>query len=215
MGTSVGERIRKRRKELGFTADYVAKQLGKNRATIYRYESDEIEDMSINVIANLARVLKVSPSYLMGWTDIKEDVRAVSEYDYYPVSISAGLPIATCPVQENDIEKILIPDSIMGKWAGNKDVFIMRVNGESMNRIIPHNSLIAVKKVELSQLKNGDIVVYSDSYDYAVKRFYLYENKVIFRPDSTDLSFTDYVSSKDNPNLVIHGKVVLYIVELD
>ncbi|MDI5788751.1 S24 family peptidase [Bacillus licheniformis] len=47
----------------------------------------------------------------------------------------------------------------------------MRINGDSMNRIMPHDSLIAVRPVPLSNLRDGDIVVYSDGGDYAVKRF--------------------------------------------
>ena len=66
---SVGKRIKERRKELGMTVDEVASKLGKNRATIYRYESDEIENLPITVLEPLAKILNVSPSYLMGWDD--------------------------------------------------------------------------------------------------------------------------------------------------
>jgi len=45
----IGDRINKRRKELKLSADQSADQLGellgKNRATIYRYESSEIENI--------------------------------------------------------------------------------------------------------------------------------------------------------------------------
>lgn len=40
---TVGDKIKKKRIELGLSVDEVAKALGKNRATIYRYESHEIE----------------------------------------------------------------------------------------------------------------------------------------------------------------------------
>ena len=40
---TTGERIRTRRKQLGMSVDDLAAKLGKNRATIYRYESDAIE----------------------------------------------------------------------------------------------------------------------------------------------------------------------------
>lgn len=213
---SIGERIKNRRKELKLSVDEVAKKLGKNRATIYRYESDEIEDMPISVIADLAKILDVDPGFLMGWTDLKEDLTATSEYTYIPTSISAGTPMATESITEQDVEKITIPDTIIGKWAGHKDIFIMRVNGDSMNKVFPHNSLIAVKEVELSQLKNGDIVVYSNNHDYAVKRFYRYDDELIFRPDSTDLRFSETrIKIDEAENIRIHGKVVLYIVVLD
>ncbi|GAA0230317.1 helix-turn-helix domain-containing protein [Metaclostridioides mangenotii] len=64
---SIGERIKKRRKELGISVDDIAKKLNKNRATIYRYESDEIENLSINVLEPLAKALKTTPAHLMGW----------------------------------------------------------------------------------------------------------------------------------------------------
>jgi len=211
---TIGERIKRRRKELKLSVDYVAKKLGKNRATVYRYESDEIEDMSINVVGEIAKVLKVDPGYLMGWKETKDNFTIKSDYPIY--AISAGVPIAFEAIAEYDAEKISIPDNIMGKHAGNKNIFIMRTNGESMNRVIPDQSLIAVKPVELSQLKNNDIVVYNYDGEYAVKRFYRQENKVIFRPDSNDMTFTDLVIDiNDCLDLKIKGKVVLYIVELD
>lgn len=137
-----------------------------------------------------------------------------NDYPFYPVSVSAGLPLEVDAITE--AETISIPDVVMGKWAGNKDIYIMHVNGDSMNCVMPHNSLIAVKRVELSELNNGDIVVYSDDYEYAVKRFYKDGDRLIFRPDSTDQRFTDHIITTDNmSNLNIYGKVVLYIVELD
>lgn len=66
---SVGQRIKLRRKELDLTVEEVAAKLGKNKATVYRYESDEIENLPITVIEPLAEILNVSPSYLMGWDE--------------------------------------------------------------------------------------------------------------------------------------------------
>ena len=40
---TTGGKIRTRRKQLGMSVDELAKKVGKNRATIYRYESDAIE----------------------------------------------------------------------------------------------------------------------------------------------------------------------------
>lgn len=66
MSTS-GERIKERRKALGLSADDLATRIGKDRATIFRYEKGEIENMPLAVIYNLAEALHVSPGYLMGW----------------------------------------------------------------------------------------------------------------------------------------------------
>lgn len=59
---SIGKRISDRRKELGLSVDDVARMLGKNRATIYRYESDEIENLPLSILEPLAKVLRVTPS---------------------------------------------------------------------------------------------------------------------------------------------------------
>jgi transcriptional regulator with XRE-family HTH domain len=65
----VGDRIRARRQELDLSVDEVAAKLKINRATIYRYESSEIENFSIAVLEPLARILKTTPAYLMGWDE--------------------------------------------------------------------------------------------------------------------------------------------------
>lgn len=69
---SIGKRIKSRRCELGLTVDELAAKLNKNRATIYRYESDEIENLPISVLEPLAEVLKTTPAYLMGWNEKDE-----------------------------------------------------------------------------------------------------------------------------------------------
>ncbi len=72
--TTIGDRIKQRRKELGLSVDDIAEKLDKNRATIYRYESDYIENLPITIINPLADVLKTTPAYLMGWNDIAETI---------------------------------------------------------------------------------------------------------------------------------------------
>ena len=87
---TVGERIRHRRKQLGLSVDDIAKRLGKDRATIYRYESDEIENLPINILEPLAEILRVSPAYLMGWED---DVICKTKKVPMLGEIAAGEPI--------------------------------------------------------------------------------------------------------------------------
>src|SRR5690625_975329 len=204
---SIGKRIRDRRKELKYSADHVAEKLGKNRATVYRYESDEIENMSIDVISSLSKVLETSPGYLMGWTDAKEDLDTAHEYLYFDTAISAGLPNNIEGLTEKDVDKIKIPDIVMGKWSGQQDIYITRITGDSMNNVMKDGSLIVVKPVEIEQLKDGDVVVYKYDNDYAVKRFFSDQDRVIFKPDSNDPTFTDLVISRDCENdLKIKGK---------
>lgn len=213
---NIGERIKEVREERNKTLLDVATFLGVTEATVQRYESGNIKNLKLDTISKIATYLKVDPGYLMGWKDTKENIVIKSQYNFFPTSISAGLPLDIDVITENNVEKISIPDVIMGKWAGNKDVFITHINGDSMNCVIPDKSMIAVKKVELNELKNGDIVVFSHNHEYGIKRFFKFDDKLIFKPDSTDMSFTDYEIKSDNiDDLQIHGRVILYIVELD
>lgn len=63
----VRERIRARRKELGLSAEAVAELVGVSPATIYRYESADILNMGIDKIEPIAKALKTTPAYIMGW----------------------------------------------------------------------------------------------------------------------------------------------------
>ena len=65
----VYERIKALRKERGLTAEQVAEAIGVSRATIYRYETKDIENMPITVLEPLAEILRCSPGYLMGWEE--------------------------------------------------------------------------------------------------------------------------------------------------
>lgn len=74
-----GERIKALRKARGLTVDQLAAKLGKNRATIYRYESNEIENMPLSVLRPLSMVLRTTPEYIMGWSEEPEG----KKYDFF------------------------------------------------------------------------------------------------------------------------------------
>ena len=70
---TIGERIKQRRMELGLSVDEVAEKLGKDRATVYRYESNEIENLPVGTLEPLAKILETTPAQLMGWDDKEQD----------------------------------------------------------------------------------------------------------------------------------------------
>lgn len=59
--------LKNRRLELGLTMREVAASLGVSEATISRYESGDIHNMGIDKLQALAKVLRCSPVYLMGF----------------------------------------------------------------------------------------------------------------------------------------------------
>ena len=63
---TIGERIKKIRKEKNISVDYLAKELGVSKTTIYRYEDSTIEKIPINIFDKLCVILNISPAELMG-----------------------------------------------------------------------------------------------------------------------------------------------------
>lgn len=68
-----GTRIRLRREELNLSQTYVADKIKIKKQTLYKYENNIISNIPSDKIEALAKVLKTTASYLMGWSDEKEN----------------------------------------------------------------------------------------------------------------------------------------------
>lgn len=73
--------IKARRQELGLTLKDVAKALGIAESTVSRYESSDIQNMGIDKIESLAKVLQCSPAYLMGWDKSPNPTTIAAHFD--------------------------------------------------------------------------------------------------------------------------------------
>ena len=76
---NIGQRIKTRRLELNMSVDELATKIGKNRATVYRYESNDIEDLPTSILEPLSKALQTTPGYLMGWEDNEKSPTEESE----------------------------------------------------------------------------------------------------------------------------------------
>lgn len=191
------DKVKTARENLNKTLEEVAKEVGVSAATISRYESGEIVNVRRDKIEILAKALNVTPAYLMGWKENSElelvgTLEPMDTYKYIDAKVAAGYPT---PVEAQNYKEISIPRKFLGQYADNPNIIIMKTYGESMNKIIPSDSLIGILPFySIFDIQNGDIVVFRDrDYDYAVKRFFKYEDKIVFRSESTDSRFTDIV----------------------
>ena len=66
---TIGQKISRLRKQLNMSVEELATKLGKNRATVYRYEKGDIENLPLDMLAPLANALETTPAYLMGWEE--------------------------------------------------------------------------------------------------------------------------------------------------
>ncbi len=145
-------------------------------------------------------------------------IQSTFDYDYIESSVAAGSleRIDAC----YEFDKITLPDRLMGRYARRKSILATRINGQSMNRLIPDESFIFIDRNfnTLHQIKDGDVVVFHDGGEYSCKRIFIdnHNNRFIFRPDSDDVAFTDIIIDFENTeNLKLIGKVVMYLTELD
>ena len=74
---TIADRIRNRRLELGLSVDDLANRLQKNRATVYRYESNQIKSYSPDVMESLAKALDTTPAYFYGFDDADQPADSV------------------------------------------------------------------------------------------------------------------------------------------
>jgi len=219
-----GTRLKNLRLSKKMSQDMLAKNLNEkytkkiSKSMISRWENNKT-DPQMEYVRIIADYFDINPNKLL---DTKSSHNAdnithfdnSNSYNYFDAGLSAGVLMEVDPFMRDDTEQIVLSDVIMGKYAGDKDIFISHVNGESMNRVIPNESMIAIKKFQtIDDLCNGDIVVFQDGGDMSIKRFYNDPNSQIitFSPDSYDVSFRPInYRYEDFGNVQIVGKVVVY-----
>lgn len=70
---TIGKQIRKRRKELKMSVDELARKIGKDRSTVYRYENGDIGNMPLELVAPMVEALKMTPQELLSFFVTKSE----------------------------------------------------------------------------------------------------------------------------------------------
>lgn len=216
---TVGERMKLRRKELGMSVDDIAIKIGKDRATVYRYEGSEIENMPIGVLNPLAKALNTTPAYLMGWEEKSTSSQTASPslnqevgtpynpkvHDIFILGqIAAGLPIYA----EENIEGFTYTDR-----NGGAEYFALKVKGDSMSAAQINDGNLIIVRVQ-NVVENGEIAVIRVNKEAAtVKRFRQEGNTVHLIPHSFNPEHQVQTYNLKNTKIDIIGKVVECRVE--
>lgn len=62
---TIGNLIKKRRKELKMSVDELASKIGKDRSTVYRYENGDIGNFPLDLLLPIAEALETTPQQLL------------------------------------------------------------------------------------------------------------------------------------------------------
>ncbi|MEG1965754.1 MAG: S24 family peptidase, partial [Oscillospiraceae bacterium] len=174
---TIGEKIYKRRKELGLTLEQVGNLVGVSKSTVKKWETGYIENMKRDKIYLLSEALQVSPSFIMGWENNSgknifecKNIILVPEMKSIPLlgAIACGEPILAA---ENIEEYLQIPKNI------NAD-FALQCSGDSMiNARIFDGDIVYIHQQPC--VDNGQIAAVLIGDEATLKRVYLYNNKIV------------------------------------
>ncbi|WP_158630162.1 LexA family transcriptional regulator [Cohnella sp. AR92] len=201
----------------GYSDAEVARRLDVNRSTIGRWKSGE-QSPALSKIKEIAALFNVNPMVFVDEGQVKSPFvvnETKASYDVVPVkgkshkaplygSIAAGQPLEMITVEDY----IEIPESLAEK---HPNAFLLRVNGDSMNKIIPNGAYALIDPKE--EINNGDIAAVSvDGFDATLKRFFRLQNTVALEPDSFN---PDHIAklygSEEASTLKVIGKMIWYM----
>ena len=203
-----GERIKQRRIELGYTVDQLAKLLNKNRATIYRYENGDIENLPTSILTPLAKALNTTPADLVGWSDDSSQISKtqpipneafIPNYKKVPLlgKTAAGEPIYS----EEHFEEYI---DVHEKY--NID-YCLRVQGDSMiGANIFDGDIVFVRKQSI--VENGEIAVVRVNDTVTLKRFYKTDTGVMLQSENPKYAPLLF-NSNNTDSFIILGKAVI------
>lgn len=155
-----GKKIAHARKQLDLTMKQLGELLGLNESTIQRYESGGIKKIDIDKVQEFAKVLKVSPIYLLGWEESDEYSNSV----LIPVygSIPAGVPLEAVESQQGEVD-------IPADWIkGEKEYIALKVKGDSMYPKYLEGDIVIIQLQ--SDCESGqDCACYVNGYEATLK----------------------------------------------
>ena len=109
---TVGDRIRKHRELSGISQTYLAEKIGVSKQTLYKYEKNVITNIPSDKIEEIAKVLNVSESCLMGWENkeielINEEEKGKSLSKLIANENMLDAVVKLCKLQPEDKEMVV------------------------------------------------------------------------------------------------------------
>jgi len=163
MENTIAERFRPKklvelRRKKGLTQEALAELLGVTRVTVARWETGRLIPGTSSIL-KLSEIFGVPPSYFFeSEKSRKGELEYLGELDGFvelPVMGEVGAGDLIVPVPEG--ETYLVP--LAGRVKPQKDWFILKVKGKSMEPYIHDGSILVVEPAPFGYAESGQIVI--------------------------------------------------------
>jgi transcriptional regulator with XRE-family HTH domain len=214
------EKIRTKRKKIGFSQKGLAGKAGVSMSTVRRWESGERNPGSDELI-KLAAVLDTSVSYLLGETDISAPKQLV-ESNVATMNDAIMVPVVTDDISACCGSGNIYPDEVKWEIVGyypmdssdligytwqTNDFCVIKVSGDSMEPHLNEGERVLFVKAPDVQVMSGDFAVMLYQGKLLIRGIiFEKDGKIVLRP--TNEKYKDIVVTKASDDLCILGKVL-------
>ncbi len=200
--STIYERIRSRRIELGLTVEDLANKMGyKDKSSISKIENGKADIPQSKVLA-FARALNTTTAYLMGIDDAKvgnipAGFLPLPQRDRIPRvgQIACGTPI----LAEENVEAY---DEVPSEWHAD---FTLLCQGDSMEPKIKNGDVVAIHSQPM--VENGEVAAVLIDGEATLKRVFLFDDHIELRAENPTFP-TILRIGEDMNTITIEGKAV-------
>ena len=213
MKITIGDNIKKFRELHRWKQEDLGKKLGVGGATISSWENGRTEP-NMGYTQALADLFSISTDELIyGKIDTLTEIPLSNIVfdDYFPLhycsNLSAGSFDELLEAEPDSV--VYVPIIFQNK---KKRLHAFKINGTSMNNVIPDGSIVVAEDSlnGAAKYKDGTIVVAFLNGEATVKRIYISDDHITLMPDSKDKAHLPLIISKDE-ELHIYGKVIWHM----
>ena len=205
---SLSRNIKRLRLSADMTQKELAEKIGVDRSAVTQWETG-VSVPRMKALAKIARLFDTTPGLLL-----EDDDAAPMPplHKLTPVASTATLPLRTLgkvhagvmdDTDTADDTYIQVPAHVLSMYP---DAFVLLVEGDCMNHVIPAGSHIVVAPHK--EPANGAIVVVRDEvYDAIMRKYYRGSSSLMLSPDSFSDAYEDMIITADE-DISLIGVVV-------
>lgn len=210
-------RLGEARKKAGYTQKAVSDETGIPLGTIRRWEQGQ-NDPDMSSLVTLAKLYGTSLDYILENKPANQQIATGEPGDSdgfvdVPLygSIAAGTPIEMMEIDDTHPVPIALTER-------HPDAFLLLVEGNSMNRVLPNGSYALIDPCDEVTADNKPHAVCVNGYSATIKRVRKLANGFELAPDSIDPTYKPVVYDygvEGTETITIIGRVVWYCVPFD